>query len=112
MNRSRADLISWGLEHVRVNRRDAVLDIGCGGGLNVQRLARKADLGKVHGVDYSQASVSASRKFNRTAIESGVVEIQSATVSRLPFPNGVFDVVTAVETHYYWPDLAGDMREI
>src|SRR5215469_3877801 len=23
-----------------------------------------------------------------------------------------FDVVTAVETHYYWPDLSGDVQEI
>jgi SAM-dependent methyltransferase len=33
-------------------------------------------------------------------------------VSRLPFPNDEFDLVTAVETHYYWPDRPGDMREI
>ena len=24
----------------------------------------------------------------------------------------MFDLVTAVETHYYWPDLAADMREV
>jgi SAM-dependent methyltransferase len=24
----------------------------------------------------------------------------------------VFDLVTAVETHYYWPDLARDVREV
>jgi SAM-dependent methyltransferase len=33
-------------------------------------------------------------------------------VSRLPLPNYVFDLVTAVETHYYWPDCPGDMRKI
>jgi hypothetical protein len=42
MNRSHADLISWGLGHTQVNRGDAVLDVGCGGGLNVKRLARMA----------------------------------------------------------------------
>jgi SAM-dependent methyltransferase len=26
--------------------------------------------------------------------------------------DGLFDVVTAIETQYYWPDLANDMREI
>jgi SAM-dependent methyltransferase len=24
----------------------------------------------------------------------------------------MFDLVTAVETHFWWPDLSGDMREI
>ena len=33
-------------------------------------------------------------------------------MSELPFPDGTFDLVTAVETHYSWPDLAKDMREI
>src|SRR5262249_21321757 len=35
-----------------------------------------------------------------------------ASVSHLPFPDATFDVVTAVETHYYWPDFAGDLREV
>jgi SAM-dependent methyltransferase len=30
----------------------------------------------------------------------------------LPFPDGPFDLVTAVETHIWWPDLPGGMREI
>src|SRR6266567_3869669 len=112
MNRSHSDLTSWGLEHVQVGRRDAILDIGCGGGQTVRRLASLADLGNIHGVDYAEASVAASLAFNRAAVESGQVEIQTATVSRLPFPNDVFDLVTAVETHYYWPDRPADMREI
>ncbi len=112
MNRSHSGLTSWGLEHVQVGKRDTVLDVGCGGGRTVQKLANMADLGKVHGVDYAEASVAASRGFNRAAVESGRVEIQRATVSRLPFSNDVFDLVTAVETHYYWPDRTGDMREI
>jgi len=30
----------------------------------------------------------------------------------LPFSDGTFDIVTAVETHYYWPDLPANVREI
>jgi SAM-dependent methyltransferase len=112
MNRSHSGLTSWGLEHSQVGKRDTVLDVGCGGGRTVQRLAEIADLGKVHGVDYAEASVAAAHGFNRAAVESGRVEIQRATVSRLPFPNDMFDLVTAVETHYYWPDRPADMREI
>ncbi len=112
MNRSHSDLTSWGLEHVQPGKRDTILDVGCGGGRTVQRLAGMADLGKVHGVDYSEVSVAASRDLNRAAVESGQVEIQRATVSSLPFPNDMFDLVTAVETHYYWPDRPADMREI
>jgi len=33
-------------------------------------------------------------------------------VSALPFPDRTFDVVTAVETRYYWPDLQANVQEI
>jgi SAM-dependent methyltransferase len=112
MNQAHAQLTAWGLEHIRINRNDAVLEVGCGGGRTVQTIARLADLGTVNGVDYSSASVAASKVLNREAIASGKVVIQNAAVSRLPFPNDSFDLVTAIETHYYWPDLPGDLQEI
>jgi SAM-dependent methyltransferase len=40
------------------------------------------------------------------------VAIQHGSVSHLPFPDDSFDLVTAVETHYYWPEPVADMREI
>jgi ubiquinone/menaquinone biosynthesis C-methylase UbiE len=112
MNRSHAELTSWGLQRIQVDRRDVVLDVGCGGGMTVQMLSKMADMGKVYGVDYAPASVAASRACNDAAIKSGRAAIVSASVSCLPFPNDYFDLVTAVETHYYWPDHTGDMREI
>ena len=30
----------------------------------------------------------------------------------MPFPDDKFDLVTAVETQYYWPDLVNDMQEV
>jgi len=38
--------------------------------------------------------------------------VQQASVSRLPFPDNTFDLVSAIETHYYWPKPTDDMREI
>lgn len=110
MNRSHAALTAWGLSHVDVEPGDSVLDIGCGGGMTVRALAAKA--AKTTGVDFSEESVAASTRANRTAIDAARVEIRQASVSELPFPDATFDVVTAVETHYYWPDLERDFREV
>lgn len=33
-------------------------------------------------------------------------------MATVPFPDRSFDIVTAVETHYYWPDLQANVREI
>ena len=79
-----------------------ILDVGCGGGKTISTLAALANEGTVYGIDYSAASVAASRRTNRSAIEAGRVDVRQGTVSHLPFSDGMFDVVTAVETHYYW----------
>ena len=112
MNRSHSGLTDWGLRDLPIGEHDTILDVGCGGGRTVEKLALVATGGKVIGVDYSSASVAAARRTNRRSIETGRVEIQQASVSHLPFSDRMFDLVTAVETHYYWPDLAADLREI
>ena len=112
MNRGHAELTAWGLKHISVQSWDTILDVGCGGGVTVARLAAMAPEGKVCGIDYSEESVAASRKANYARIALGQVEILLGSVSHLPFPDRTFDLVTAVETHYFWPDLAADMGEI
>jgi SAM-dependent methyltransferase len=112
MNISHARLTAWGLEHVRVEPAWRVLDIGCGGGQTIRRLAALASAGHVDGIDYSSASVAVARATNVGLIAEQRVSVEQGTVSRLPFGDGSFDLVTAVETHYYWPQLSTDLREI
>ncbi|HJZ73180.1 MAG TPA: class I SAM-dependent methyltransferase [Vicinamibacterales bacterium] len=112
MNITHSRLTDWGLTHVTVGRADVILDVGCGGGRTVQKLAALAPEGRVWGVDYSAACVSASRRTNAEAIAADRVKIELASVSALPFADETFDLVTAVETHYYWPDLDANVREV
>jgi ubiquinone/menaquinone biosynthesis C-methylase UbiE len=112
MNLSHASLTDWGLQQVTVPKSAAILDVGCGGGGTVRRLAVLAPEGKIVGLDYSAASVAVSRDTNAKEIEAGRVQIERGSVVALPFPDRTFDVVTAVETHYYWPNLPANVREI
>ncbi|HXH41355.1 MAG TPA: class I SAM-dependent methyltransferase [Thermoanaerobaculia bacterium] len=112
MNRTHSSLTDWGLTHVAVEKNFTILDVGCGGGRTIQKLAAAASEGMVWGVDYADGSVAASRANNADLIKAGRVDVRQAPVSQLPFPDGKFDLVTAVETQYYWPDLVNDMREI
>ncbi|EHJ46467.1 Methyltransferase type 11 [Solidesulfovibrio carbinoliphilus subsp. oakridgensis] len=112
MNRSHLGLTTWGLSHVDVGANDFLLDIGCGGGRTVARLAAMAPEGLVCGIDVSAKSVAISRRASLRAIWEGRVAIRQASVSRLPFPDDTFRLATAVETHYFWPDMASDLREV
>ena len=112
MNRSHSGLTDWGLTHVQIERGASVLDVGCGGGRTIEKLAAKAVDGKVFGIDFAPGSVAASRAKNAQLVKAGRVTIERASVSDIPFGAGAFDLVTAIETQYYWPDVVNDMREI
>jgi ubiquinone/menaquinone biosynthesis C-methylase UbiE len=112
MNSSHSKLTDWGLKQISIENDGTILDVGCGGGRTVSKLAAIATQGKVYGIDYSDASVAATKRTNAQWIDLGRVEVRHGSVSQLPFPGGMFDLVTAVETHFWWPNLPGDMREV
>jgi len=112
MNRTHGGLRAWALDHLSIASAASILDVGCGGGQTLHALASLAPEGKVYGVDYASASVATARSVNAALIRAGRIDVRQASVSTLPFADETFDVVTAMETHYYWPDLAHDLREI
>jgi ubiquinone/menaquinone biosynthesis C-methylase UbiE len=112
MNSRHSKLTDWGLSHVSIKPGATILDVGCGGGKTVSKLAGIANRGRVYGVDYSDVSVGVARRLNAGWIDKGRVEIREGTVSELPFPNETFEIVTAVETHFWWPDLTLGLREV
>jgi SAM-dependent methyltransferase len=111
MNSRHSKVTDWGLSHISIEKQSTVLDVGCGGGRTVSKLAA-ATQGKVYGVDFSKESVAVANRTNQQWINLARVEIQEGSVSQLPFPKDTFDLITAVETHFWWPDLPADMREV
>ena len=112
MNFGHSGLTRWGLTKVEIRENATVLDIGCGGGRALERLASLASLGKVVGIDYSEDSVAVARKRNQRLIATGRVEVLHGSVSSMPFQDATFDCVSAVETYYFWPDIAADLAEV
>ncbi len=86
--------------------------MGCGGGKTVQELARISSSGKVFGIDYSKEMIQLAHKINKKFVENGHVEIMHGSVSSLPFPDGMLNLVTAFEAYYFWPNLIDDLKEI
>lgn len=112
MNKRHSPLTDWGLSHVAIPQSGALLDIGCGGGRTIQKLAVAAPMAKVCGIDHSADSVAATSRLNAAAIAHGQVNVLQGSVSELPWPEATFSLVTAVETHFFWPNLPSDVREV
>ena len=111
MNISHSGVTRWGLDHVAIDRGWRILDVGCGGGQTVRTLADATDQ-IVCGIDYSPASAATAHATNADLIKAGRVLIANGSVSKLPFAADTFDLITAVETFYYWPDPVADLREV
>ncbi len=112
MNEGHWDLTTWGLKHVRIKSDSVILDVGCGGGKTINRLARQVVQGKVYGIDHSADMVDYSRQANKELIATERVEIVQGTIEKTIFKDGFFDLVTAIETYYFWPNLAQAFREV
>ncbi len=112
MNERHYEITGWGLGKINIDKDSTILDIGCGGGRTVNRLTTIATKGKVFGIDYSIDCVNWSKEYNKELINKGQVEIFNASVEKVPFEDEKFDVVSAVETIYFWPDLVSNLVEV
>lgn len=112
MNSGHAKMADWGMDHLNKKDAEAILEIGCGGGRNAGELLKRYQDSHVNAVDYSSLSIEKATEYNRTAIEEGRCACQQADVSSLPFGEKQFDLATAFETIYFWPDLTHCFSEV
>jgi ubiquinone/menaquinone biosynthesis C-methylase UbiE len=112
MNRHHESLTLWGLTKVTIGSEYVVLDVGCGGGKTVSRLAQLLPQGKVFGIDYSADMVKFSKKINKMLIAQNRVDIIEGSVEKMSFKDDFFDLVTAFETYYFWTNFPDALKEI
>lgn len=107
-----AQMAEWALQSVKTNDDYHILDIGCGGGGNIARMLQLVPNGSVTGIDYSPVSVRKSQKVNSCAIAKGRCKVLEGDAANLPFKDISFDIVTAFETVYFWPDIEHCFAEV
>ena len=112
MNEHHSDVTDWALGFLELKDGNSVLDIGCGGGATLSKIAGMTKSGHIMGVDYSDVSVKMSKDTNAEMISSGRMEIIEASVEDLPFEDNSFDRIITVESFYFWPDPQNDLKEV
>ena len=112
MNVSHSAMAAWGLRFCSLPRMPWCWTAAAAAGANIKTLLKLCPKGKVQGIDYSAVSVEKARKVNAGAIAAGRCTVQQASVAELPFEAEQFEVVTAFETVYFWPELVQNFREV
>ena len=111
MNYTHAPLTNWGLKLVNVQDGWTMLDVGCGGGFTIRRLVKRSKDAQVYGIDISEESVTKARQVNAEVLDKQVYVTQGSA-EQLPYNDEMFDLVTAVETVYFWPNLPDCLQEV
>lgn len=110
MNVGHEKLAKWGRSFLKIEDNYTILDLGCGGGRNVEYFLTKAKY--VYGMDYSKTSVQIASELNKKEIENKRCEIIEGDVKTIPFDDNSIDIVTAFETIYFWKDIEECFKEI
>nr|WP_245302557.1 class I SAM-dependent methyltransferase [Symbiobacterium terraclitae] len=99
------------LPFVRVGPLPAILDVGCGTGINLFEAARWfAPAGLLVGIDISPGMVAvATAKARQLGIPARIL---LGDAERLPFPDDTFDLVICNSVFHWFQDRPGAMREM
>lgn len=111
MNENHREISEFAFECINVNSNAKILDLGCGGGVNIEKFLKLTD-NNVDGLDYSEVSVAASTKQNQKEVDNGRCQIIQADVSNMPIENESYDLVSAFETIYFWPHIQETFKEV
>ncbi|MEO1188046.1 MAG: class I SAM-dependent methyltransferase [Pseudomonadota bacterium] len=110
MERLNASTYEFVLNATQVQPNQAVLEIGYGTGAFLRRLAQKAEIGLMAGVDPSPLMHSiASRKLRQTDIN---FDIRHGDDSDLDWPDEYFDHVVALHSFQFWEAPERTMRRL
>jgi len=89
--------------------QDRVLDVGCGTGWLVRRIAPLVSAGLAAGMDVSDAMLERAKTLSAQLPN---VVFARGGVGAIPWNSGRFTKILSVESAYYWPDPAKGLREI
>lgn len=84
------------------DERPRILDVGCGTGANLELLA---EYGRAEGVDVSPAALAFCR-------ERGLTNVRQGEAEKLPYADGEFDLVTALDVVEHLDDDVAGLREM
>ena len=110
--KNHAALPEWALAELEDEQFDKILDIGCGGGANIQRMLNMFPGCKVTGLDISNYALAMARDVNFDAIDQGRCHLSGGNANQMPLPKESFDLATAFETVYYWSGITACFIEV
>ena len=111
MNRANNVMYKGIVDELKISPKTRILDVGFGNGYLETLIIQKSRC-FITGIDISEDMVSKAAAANRRYVASGNMKFQLGDCCDLSFKDKFFDVVTTMNTIYFWSDTAKGMAEI
>jgi len=106
----RVEFFGWALDHVEWRGGERVIDVGCGRGQYLDRLAREGRVRALVGMDLSTGMLASVRK--QWPEEREAPALVNADAERLPVRDAAADVALAMHMLYHVPDIPRAIAEL
>lgn len=99
------------LNQINADAHSTILDVGYGNGYLLKKLYKKFDC-DLYGIELSADAQKLAYKRNKRAVERGTIKLLQADCCNMPFEQETFDIITTVNTVYFWEDTQKGLTEI
>lgn len=103
MNRANNVMYHGIIDNMKLSKNMRMLDVGFGNGY-LEKLIYKEVQCSIYGIDISEDMVKVASKNNKKGIANGDIALLVGDCCELTFENNSFDVVTTMNTIYFWKD--------
>ena len=100
-----AALPEWVFAELKIKEDAHVLDVGCGGGANLNRMLSKNPTATAVGMDISKLAMEMTHEVNYRDIVDKRLLLLGGNATQMPLARESYDLVTAFETIYYWHSM-------
>jgi SAM-dependent methyltransferase len=111
MNRANNTMYKGIVDELEIQDNSRILDVGFGNGY-LETLIMKKRKCYIEGIDISEDMVKKAISLNRKYVESGNMKFGLGDCCSMDYKEGEFDVVTTMNTIYFWKDTRKGMSEV
>ena len=111
MNRVNKVMYHGIIETMKPSKGMKILDIGFGNGYLEKLIYSKAKC-SIYGIDISEDMVKSASKNNKKGIANGDIYLSVGDCCNLAFEDNSFDIVTTMNTIYFWNNTIQGLQEI
>lgn len=111
MNRANNVMYHGIVQNIKLSDDTKILDVGFGNGY-LEKLICKKEKCTIYGIDISEDMVRVASENNKKDIADGNIHFSVGDCCGLEFEDNYFDIVTTINTIYFWNDTIQGLQEI